>query len=369
MTQAAQDMIYLASCAVNGLAPDAARAEAMDLRALYETAQRHMMTAITAMALESAGIRDPDFTQEKGKAVRKNAALDVERAAILARFEEAGIWYMPLKGALLKELYPKYGMRQMSDNDILVDPDRAGDIRAIMEDRGFSVEDFGRNNHDIYRKAPIYNYEMHTELFDRRHTPELYAYYHDVKKRLVKDADNGFGYHFTDEDFYLYMIAHDYKHYSHAGLGLRSLLDTYVYLRAKPELDLGHIAAEAEAFGAGTYERLQREAALALFSGGELSPEAAEVVAYMTDSGVYGTPEQLHRSSVVRNLAAAGSEGKYFLRRLFPPASVLRKALPTLDRHPWLIPFYSVWRLIHAALFRRDVIRREVGILKELEDR
>ena len=367
MTQAVQDMIWLASCAVNGLTPDASRVETMDIKALYKTARRHMMTAITAMALESAGIRDADFTQEKGRAIRKNAALDEERAAICARFEEAGIWYMPLKGALLKELYPRFGMRQMSDNDILIDPDRAEDVRAVMEGRGFTTEHFGESNHDIYHREPIYNYEMHTALFDKRNYPELDAYYHDVKQRLVKDPDNGFGWHFTDEDFYLYMLAHEFKHHRNAGTGLRSLLDTYVYLRAKPNLDRAYIAAEAEKFGAGEYERLQRETALALFSGGELSPEEAEMAEYMAGSGVYGTAEQGFRNSVERTYKTAGSEGKYLLRRLFLPATVLREAYPVLDRHPWLIPFYSIWRLIHAVLFRRKTIRREFGVLKEIQ--
>ena len=30
------------------------------------------------------------------------------------------------------------------------------------------------------------------------------------------------------------MIVHEYKHYSGGGTGLRSLLDTYVYLRKVP---------------------------------------------------------------------------------------------------------------------------------------
>ena len=41
------------------------------------------------MALESAGVRDEAFTQAKGKAIRKVAAFDVERAAVLERLENA----------------------------------------------------------------------------------------------------------------------------------------------------------------------------------------------------------------------------------------------------------------------------------------
>ena len=100
---AAMDVAYLAACAADGRRPDPARVARMDLTALYKAADRHFLTGITAMALESAGVSDEAFRQAKGKAVRKAAAFDIERAAVLAKLEEAGIWYMPLKGCLLKE--------------------------------------------------------------------------------------------------------------------------------------------------------------------------------------------------------------------------------------------------------------------------
>ena len=64
---------------------------------------------------------DSDFHQAYNKAVRKNVILDVERTAIFEEFERKGIWYMPLKGSILKELYPENGMREMADNDVLYD--------------------------------------------------------------------------------------------------------------------------------------------------------------------------------------------------------------------------------------------------------
>lgn len=371
MTQATRYLIYLASCAVNNTVPDRDRVAVMDLSALYKTARRHMMTAITAMALESAGVRDPAFTQEKGKAIRKNAALDEERAAIFSLFEQQGIWYMPLKGALLKDLYPKFGMRQMSDNDILIDASRASDVRGIMESLGYTTEHFGESHHDIYHKEPIFNFEMHIGLFGPEHNirfPEAYPYYKDIYSRLRKNSENGFGYHFSDEDFYVFMLAHDYKHYQLAGTGLRSLLDIYVFLHAKPELDWNYLAEETRKLGISDFENQCRKASLALFSGRELSQEEAELVEFMSASGTYGTKEQHLRNDVKRNLNQSGGRKAYLWQRLFLPASVLRNAYLTLDRHPWLIPFYSVWRLIHAVLFRRKTIKNELRVLKEVSD-
>ena len=113
----AADMIYLTTCAINNEKPKQERIEKLNLPELFEVCQKHILTACVAYALESAGIKDSAFSQAKEKAIRKNILLDTERRTILRRLEEEKIWYMPLKGALLHNWYPKLGMRQMSDND------------------------------------------------------------------------------------------------------------------------------------------------------------------------------------------------------------------------------------------------------------
>ena len=105
-----KDVIYLVYCALNERVPGRSRLEKTDLAGVYDIAQDHLLTAMCAMALESAGIKDDRFTQAMGKAIRKNAQLDIDRAQITKRLEQEKIWYMPLKGALLKDIYPRYGI-------------------------------------------------------------------------------------------------------------------------------------------------------------------------------------------------------------------------------------------------------------------
>ena len=64
-SRSVEDLVYLASCAVNGEVPDPARAGGMDLESLYRIADWHMMTAVAASALEAAGIREPAFSEAK----------------------------------------------------------------------------------------------------------------------------------------------------------------------------------------------------------------------------------------------------------------------------------------------------------------
>ena len=161
--RSAESLVYLVSCAVNGAVPDTGRVSAMDLKAVYETAGRHMLRAAAAAALSSAGVRDPDFTEAYAKAVRKTALLNAELSALERALNTAGIAYLPLKGAVLQKDYPLFGLREMSDVDILIDPSRAGDVREIMERLGFTAESFDRDYHDVYHKPPVCSFEIHRE--------------------------------------------------------------------------------------------------------------------------------------------------------------------------------------------------------------
>lgn len=132
MNDTAKDLIYLLSCAVNEDKPDTARVQTMNLEQLYRLANAHTLRAAVYISLRSAGVEDRDFQQAYNKAVRKNVMLDVERTAILAEFERRDIWYMPLKGSILKEMYPENGMREMADNDVLYDADKQAEVREVM---------------------------------------------------------------------------------------------------------------------------------------------------------------------------------------------------------------------------------------------
>ena len=231
----AADMIYLTACAVNGRKPKQERIDRLDLPKLFEVCQKHILTACVAYALESAGVKDNDFTQAKEKAIRKNILLDAERVKILQKLEAEKIWYMPLKGALLHNWYPKLGMRQMSDNDILFDISRREDVRNIMYDFGYRLKS-KLEVVDEYLKEPVYNFEMHGELFMEYQVGAMADYYRGIKSRMLKDDNNEYGYHFSNEEYYLFMLAHEYKHFTDGGTGVRSLVDTYVFLNIYADL-------------------------------------------------------------------------------------------------------------------------------------
>ena len=367
-------VIRLCACAVNGEVPDGEWAKGLDLALLYKAAKHHLLTAIVGYALESTGIHGHAFMQAKAKATRKLGLMDAEMAVLFERLEEAGIWYAPLKGTVLKDYYPAYGLRQMADHDILFDEGYAEEVKSILEDMGFTSEHFGAGNHDCYYKEPVCNFEMHRSLFGKGHETKLQEYYSDVKARLLPDDGSKYGYHFSPEDFYIYMIAHEYKHYSAGGTGLRSLLDTYVYLK-KFTLDMDYVAAETEKLGIREFEELNRSLSFHIFADGmaleSLPEKERDMLSFVQKSGTYGTMENSIRNRMKKvtgkqGKVTAGMKLKYYFNRLFPRQELLYPWYP-LAKYKVFIPLVWVFRLLRALIVRGKRVIGEIRIVERQE--
>lgn len=83
-----------------------------------------------------------------------------------------------------------------------------------MESLGFTTVYFGSEPHDIYHKAHVLNVEMHKKLFSPSRDQRVYEYYSGVESRF---RGEGCEKSFIPEDLYLYLLAHEYKHYSGGG--------------------------------------------------------------------------------------------------------------------------------------------------------
>lgn len=363
-----------------------------DFEALYRAANRHMLSAAACAAMEAAGWMDacPEDLAERFRtaslsAVRRTLLMDAERAAILAELEARGIWYAPLKGIVVNGIYPRYGTRQFSDNDILFDAERWRDVCEIMRARGYRAVSVGRGAHDTYHKPPIYNFEMHRVLFADNGVSAFLRDFAEqcagVPRRLVKDDGNRFGYHFGDEDFYVYFLAHAYKHYDGGGTGLRTLLDVFLYLRARPDMDQRRVAQGLDELGIAGFEAVFRALASKLFApareastSGALEPAEREMLERIESSGVYGTAAnrvefRLRELQTGDGPVTARTRAKYLLRRVFPDWNWYRINAPFVYRHRWAAPFFWLYRLFRGVIlngrlnFHELVVTGEVGRL------
>ncbi len=343
-SKTAQTLIYLLSCAVNKTKCELKPGE-IDFDGLYLLAQKHVLCSAVAFALESAGMNERRFTQARLKAKRKNGLFDIERRRIYEMLNEKGVWYLPLKGIVLKEFYPGYGMREMSDNDILCDESKMSEVREIMETLGYSCEQYGITNHDVYQKPPTLEFEMHRKLFEEGQLPAFDSYYANVITKAVHKEKCE--YSFSDEDFYIYILAHTYKHFSFNGTGLRPLLDIYVYLNSHTNLDFDYIGQELDVLQISKFEQKCRCLAQKLFGFQKLSDEDTLLLSNFLDSSLYGSIAQGEYNSLTRSFNGKDSKGVkagYLLKRFFINGKALESQYPFFARHKYLLPALYVYR-------------------------
>lgn len=339
------------SCSLFEKEPEIDRINNMDLSRIFELASYHSLTAMVAFSLERVIVLPYGFDQSKKKAIRKLVLYDIERDKIFSRMDQMGIWHMPLKGSILKDYYPEFGMREMVDNDILCDPKRMVDIRSIMEELGFTCEEFDIRVDDTYVKKPI-SFEIHRYLFDEKELKKYYDYYKDIKTKLKIVKEGCLEYRFTQEDFYIYMIAHMYKHFTHFGTGLRSLLDTFIFLdKQKNQLDWDYVFKELETLGLIEFEQMNRDLANRVFSDSPLSETDMKDLQYYLKSGAFGTMENLVDNNINLSLSKDDSvkaKMNYLAHRIFVSGDELKNNYSFFYKNKWLLPLFYFFRLIKA---------------------
>ena len=320
----------------------------------------------------------------------RNVQLDADRAEIERRLIEAGISYLVLKGAALLPLYPSLSMRAMSDNDVLfgyVEPDPDGGyqvrgasgeeralsiegagqvVRAIMRDLGYTVLEHSGDVCDIqFSKAPYYRYEMHFALMERFRP--YYFYFANPWKRAVPVDEvvdgKGSEFRFSDEDQYVYMIVHAYKHESMGGEGIRILGDIAVTLSAAGDgFDVVYVQEELSRMGLADFERSLRELTLALLDGRELNTHLEELAMQLVACG-RGSVERFVEAKIEEE-REAGRWGRLgYLSKLCSPDYYCPGELEFLAKSKLLRPLFPVGRLV---LFLRNAIRAPRNQLRKV---
>ena len=356
--QNAYYLIYLIRCVLNNKIPTKTKLDKIDLSGVFAVAKAHSLTAIAAYALELAGIYEKRFEEAKYKSIKKSITFDAEREAIFNDFNEYEIWHTPLKGTVLKEIYPKIGMREMCDNDILFDKTRTDDVRTIMKQHGFTEQKTHTGHDIVFHKKPYYNFEMHFSLFSNYKGSRNYQYFIDIPKQLI--TSNGYLKEMTHEDFYLYMTAHEHNHFVSSGTGLRSLVDAYIFLKEyENTLDWKYISDELDALELSDYEARRRKLVKVLFEGKKMCNDEKRLLDYYIFSSTYGTLENRVRNSVNQG----NGKAEYAWKRLFLPLDTVKNVYPFFYNHKILLPILPMYRLFYSLCKSRKKILTEIKTL------
>ncbi len=279
-----------------------------------------------------------------------------ELETLQARFQAEGIAFLPLKGTVLKHLYPHTEVRMMADADILIRVEQYGAIRPILEELGY--KELVESDHElIWDKKGALHLELHKRLIPS-YNKDYYSYFGDGWK-LARPAE-GTRYQLREEDAFVYNFTHYAKHYRDGGIGIRHLTDLHMSLQAAPHMDLAYVERELETLGLLTFYRNSVQTLRVWFQGAEDTAMSDFLTDRIFHSGSYGTARN-HTLSVGAKAATSVKtekvRGKKLRQLLFPPARALEQNYPVVKRWRILLPFVWCCRGVKVLLFKRDALK------------
>lgn len=265
--------------------------------------------------------------------------------------EENRIWYMPLKGSILKNIYPSIELRQSADIDILFDASFASRVRELMEKQGFVTDLFGTDQ-DVYILNKTVCVEMHRTLL-----PEHSRWYDFVNKLVQRTSSkNGLRYEMTLEDFYLFNIIHIAKHASEGGIGIRAVTDIWLYLNTyKDELDYDKINEGLTEINLTEFESNIRAVASYWFDGESADEKTLFLEQYLVISGWNGNIKQ--KTALVSESYVKEKKVKYYFKYIFKSADEMKYTYKYLQKCPFLFPIAWIQRIYSAVFVRKGAVK------------
>lgn len=365
-----QLLLECVRCALSGSVVSLSGGE--NLAALYALSEKHKMTAAVCSALPTGDASDrgemQKFRGARAKSISRCIIQHSEADAALDALKRANIRAALFKSSQIARLYPEENMRISSDLDILVDKGKKPAVRAVLERLGYSCREFCAKGADVYHKPPIMNLEIHDTLFEN---DEFGGYFDHALEHTVAGEDGRL--RMTDADLFIYSVAHFYKHFKNAGCGVRFLCDHFLMRRALSDADARYCDGELEKLGLKAFSDKMFAVADGWFGEGAAVHELSDIERYILGSGIYGSRQNYIEAQRLAAQKSAGSErlGKiaYWLSRIFPPYRKMALQYPAVHRHPVLMPFFWIYRIVTALLFKRDKLKRENEMIRSRHEK
>lgn len=355
------NLIKILKCGINNTKVDF-DTDKLDIQALIKLASIHSVDAIITSVLISNGLSDDNAIKEINIFhCYISEAKNIEKESICQLFSENEISYMFMKGAVLKDLYPESYMRQMGDIDIYIYPADYKKAEKVLEDAGYIVKQTP-THHDEASNGRYSQLEIHKFLVGQS-VPMFRKYYQDGWSFAKKH--NGYEFSMTDEDFYVFIVAHATKHFMNGGIGIRFVVDVYVYLeKYKNKLMRDYINSELTKLGIFRFAEALENLAYYWFGDGEKDDISDELGAYILNSGTFGTQEHHEQYKQTKYIRRSNhkiiTKIKFILDSLFPPYNIMTQRYKKLTKYPLLLPYYWVKRMVMFGDLKRNKNRLEV---------
>ncbi len=324
------------------------------LTALLELSRRHDVAHLVGHAFTVDRTAEADaFAEDVYRAMYRYGQNEYELSRIMRVLELAEIPHMPLKGAVLRGLYPKPWMRTSCDIDVLVHPADADRAVACLVESGHYTAGTTRS-HDISLHSRAGNHiEIHYGLLEDGLVRRASDVLNTVWDTAILRPGSRYCYDMSDELFYFYHIAHMAKHIENGGCGLRPFIDLWI-LDGMKDADRTRRDDLLRAGELYTFAEAARRLSRVWFA--EQAPDeiTLHLWEFVLRGGVYGNTE----NRVAVQQQQKGGRAGYLKDRIFLPYDEIKFYYPRIQKHRWMTPFAEVhrwWRHLFDRRTRRTV--------------
>lgn len=346
--------------------------ESIEFEDIYRLSRLHNVSVLALAAVKK--LNEP-LPENLKKLWERKASISIsqsivqlhERDVIYSEFEKNRVQYLPLKGCLLKNMYPDITYREMSDLDILIHEKDALRAKEIMKSLGYSCEDFGGFVDDSYYKGELMHVELHYRLLSEYHFEYMEWSYPkttfllDPWKNAVRMEQDSCHYVFTDDDLYIYMVVHLAKHFYYSGCGIRQFLDLY-FLKRNLNIDHEKIYFELEKYDLKEFCMNAEKLAEGWMSLQDTEPDLTKMEQMIIDFGAYGNRNQSldKRLNQLHKKSRIPVRVQYYFFRLFPSIHFMKLWYSILDKYPALLPVYWIKRILTKGIRKIPSISNEI---------
>lgn len=329
-----------------------------DINNLYLLAKKHDLSHIFYTYLEKNGVSSDADVKNKLKlsyniAVFRDIKREIVKNDAYQVLNAGRIEFVPLKGAVISELYPESWMRTSCDIDILVHEDDIDKALDALTENGFS-SDRKRSYHDVSLYKDDIHIELHYSICENM--PQIDNLLESVWNYC--EQYNSFEYREFPEFLVFHHIAHMCYHFVFGGCGIKPFIDLYL-LKTKvnySESDLNELLEQSDLVR--FYDKVC-ELMNVWFGNAEHNSVTQKMEAYILSGGVFGN---LENNSIMMS-AYRDSKSKNFFAIVFPSYETMCNTYPVLRKHKYLLLFYYIKRIIQKLTKNGD---RVVGRMANL---
>lgn len=305
-------------------------------------AKKHDVSHLLSLGLKNNGLLDENskkLENEMFKAVYRYETQSYELKRLCEALEQSRIPFIPLKGSVIRNYYPKPWMRTSCDIDILVHEKDADKAVAVLTEQ-YGYEYHGKGSHDISLFASMHTHiELHYDLVEEGIANESSEVLKNVWDMSVVRDGYDFWYEMPDEYYYFYHIAHMAKHFENGGCGIRPFIDLWI-LDNIEEADKEKRDKLLNQGNLLKFAKAARKLSQIWLSYEQYDLISKQLEDYILRGGVYGNSE--NRITVQQQ--KKGGRISYALSKIFIPYEVIKFYYPILQKHRWLTPFMEVRR-------------------------